>query len=74
VDPILGVKRDKYGLTLVNLRAHWRTSEPFVLASQALQVFYVPESKEKNWHVVIVTKPRDLFEMEDKSVPEVDLL
>lgn len=36
VDPIRGVKRDGYGFTLVNLRQHWRTSEPFVLASQAL--------------------------------------
>ena len=37
-------------------------------------MFYVPESKEKRWDVVIVTKPRDLFEMEDQSVPKVDLL
>lgn len=37
-------------------------------------MLYVPQSKEKHWHVITVTKPRDLFEMEDESVPEVDLL
>jgi len=45
-----------------------------VLASQVVQMFYVPKSKEKNWHVVIVTKPRDLFGMKGKSMPEVDFL
>jgi len=74
VDLIHGVKRDEYGFTLVNLKAHWRTSEPFVLASQAVQVFYILKSKDKHWHVVIVTKPRDLFGIEDESVPAVDLL
>ena len=74
VDPIRGVKRDEYGFTLVNLKARWRTSEPFVLAYQAVQVFYLPESKDKHWHVAIITEPRDMFEMEDESVPEVNLL
>ena len=37
-------------------------------------MFYVPKSKKKNWHVVIITKQRDLFEMEDENIPKVDLL
>ena len=74
VHPIRGVKQDEFGFTLVNIKSHWKTSEPFVLASQAVQVFYVPESKEKNWHVVIATKPRDLYDLEDDVIPEVEVL
>lgn len=72
VDPIRGVKEDELGFTLVNHRVVLKTNEPFVLASQSLQVFYVADSKESNWHVVVVTKPRDLFEMEEDMIPEVD--
>ena len=35
---------------------------------------HVPKSKEKNWHVVIATKPRDLFRLEDDVVLEVKVL
>jgi len=69
VDPIREIIQGEYGYTLVNLKSHWRTNEPYVLAFQAIQVFYTPESKGKNWHAVIVTKPRDLFEMEDDVMP-----
>ena len=71
--PIIGIKQDEHGFTLVNLKSHWRTNEPYVFASQAVQVFYTPKS-EKNRHVVITTKPRDLFEMEEDVIPEADLL
>lgn len=71
VDPMRGVKQDELGFTLVNLMAILKTNEPFVLTSQALQVFYTIESKEKTWHVTTITKPRDLFEMEEDIIPEV---
>ena len=48
VDPNKGVKEDQFGFTLVNLKALWKTDEPFVLASQALQVFHTPDPKDKN--------------------------
>ena len=73
VYPIRGIKQDEYGFTLVNLKSHWRRNEPCVLGSQPIQVFYTPELKEKNWHMVIATKLRDLFEREDVML-EVDLL
>ena len=34
----------------------------------------MPESKEKNLHVVIATKPRDLYELEDDVIPKVKVL
>ncbi|XP_071699508.1 uncharacterized protein [Rutidosis leptorrhynchoides] len=38
--------------------------EPFILASQAQQVFYVKDCVHKGWKVVIKTKPRDSYEMD----------
>ena len=36
--------------------------EPYVLASQATQVFYVEEKRHKDWYVVVKTKARDVFD------------
>ena len=47
-DPIKDVKQDRLGFATVNLKALWKTYEPFVLASQALQVFYTLDPKERN--------------------------
>lgn len=47
-----GVKVDDYGFTLVNSERFSDTDEPFVLASQVQQGFYVENPKEKPWQVV----------------------
>ena len=61
-----GKKVDQYGFTLVNFNRLSRTKDKFMLASQAIQVFYVPDPKEKDWNVVVKTPPRDFFDvMED---------
>ena len=36
--------------------------EPYVLASQATQVFYVEDKRHKNWCVVVKTKARNMFD------------
>ena len=33
-----------------------------VLASQATQVFYVEDKRQKDWYVVVKTKARDVFD------------
>ena len=48
-----GVKQDPYGFTSVNITGTSNTNEPFILASQAQQVFYVQDTIESNWCVVI---------------------
>ncbi|XP_058112986.1 uncharacterized protein LOC131256009 [Magnolia sinica] len=63
-----GIKKDEFGFTLVNFKQLWHTGrnlydEPYVLATQVQQVFYVPDPIDRDWHVVIRSKPRDLFEM-----------
>ena len=35
--------------------------EPYVLASQATQVFYVEDKRHKDWYVIVKTKARDVF-------------
>ena len=37
--------------------------EPYVLASQASQVFYMEDVRHKNWVVVVKTKPREVFDV-----------
>ena len=65
-----GLKRDPFGFTLVNLSKLVHTGvkssdEPFVLASQVQQVFYVQDSLEPEWHMVVRTKARDVYDMGD---------
>lgn len=63
-----GLKVDTNGFTLVNFSRLIHTGvllkdDPFVFSSQARQVFFVQDSKDKEWAVVIKTKPRDLYDM-----------
>ena len=64
----IGVKQNEFWFTLVNSKKYLRTSEPFVLASQALQVFYIDDPGDKDWQIVIRTTPRDLYRMSDENV------
>jgi len=59
----IGYKRDRHGTTIVNTSRKLKTVEPFVLACQATQVYYVNGIKDPTWNVVIETKPRNLYEM-----------
>ena len=61
-----GLKKDKRGFTLVNFahRMHegsYLKDHPFILPSQAQQVFYVEDEKDKGWEHIIRVKPRDSF-------------
>ncbi|KAF7802613.1 uncharacterized protein G2W53_041724 [Senna tora] len=58
-----GYKIDKYGFVSVNTHCSLNTNEPFVLASQAEQVFYVNEFMDEDWLFVVKTSPCDLFNM-----------
>jgi hypothetical protein len=50
--------KDPYGFTTVNLEKVGYKEEPFVLAVQVFQVFYVPDTRNKKWHVVLLGKRR----------------
>ena len=61
---------DKYGFFLLNSNRKLRTNEPYVLASQAQQVYYVIDIKDLNWLVVVRIKPRDLYDVSEKVTRE----
>ncbi|XP_026409856.1 uncharacterized protein LOC113304952 [Papaver somniferum] len=66
-----GVKIEK-GYTLVNLRQHKNQyqNDPFILASQAPQVFYSRESDTSNWFVMLKPPPRGFHELEEYNEQE----
>ncbi|RVW23778.1 hypothetical protein CK203_097575 [Vitis vinifera] len=61
-----GIKKDEYGFTCLNFERTICTDEPFVLASQAKQVFYVQNSNEENWHTVVEIQTRRVYDMNQK--------
>lgn len=54
------------GFTLVNLPQdeNQYEREPFILASQAKQVFYSRETDSSNWYVLLKAPPRGYYELE----------
>ncbi|CAN1757493.1 hypothetical protein LINPERHAP1_LOCUS6538 [Linum perenne] len=71
-----GLKQDDYGFTLVNFSHRMNGTEPFILASQAQQVFYVADPMDEDWKVVIKTTPRNHCNMteEEQGVEADDYL
>ncbi|GJR59179.1 hypothetical protein Tco_1501341 [Tanacetum coccineum] len=63
VDNANGQQVDKEsGSTSVNTSRKWYVDQPYILASQAKQVFYVPDLKlGRNWYVVESNDPRTLY-------------
>jgi hypothetical protein len=63
-----GYKNNEYGFILVNFShvipsGERITDDPFVLASQVSQVYYVANERIPNWVVAVTTKPRDIFDV-----------
>ncbi|XP_073273417.1 uncharacterized protein [Primulina huaijiensis] len=58
------LKLDDDGFMLANFTNVKRHNEPYILASQALQVFYVEDPVDCNWHVTITTDARAKYKME----------
>ena len=63
-----GLKRDKRGFTLVNFshKIHEGDAlkdDPYIFSSQAQQVFYVEDEKDKGWEHAVKLKPRDTYRL-----------
>ncbi|XP_027172109.1 uncharacterized protein LOC113771742 [Coffea eugenioides] len=65
------LKQDEDGFMLANFSNVKRHNEPYILAVQASQVFYVEDPLENGWHVVITTRPRAEYNMD--HVGDVDM-
>ena len=58
-----GIETDVYGLVSINFKCLLKTDEPFVLARQASQVFFVKDNLIKGWHLVVKMQPRDTYDV-----------
>ncbi|XP_074347515.1 uncharacterized protein LOC141686375 [Apium graveolens] len=63
-------EKDLYGFTRVNFNRLCQKSDPYVLASQVQQVFYVEDPTEKMMYNVIKKLPRDWCDVEAKNANE----
>ncbi|KAF7801171.1 hypothetical protein G2W53_044889 [Senna tora] len=61
------VKEDNYGMKFVHFHKRCYQEDPFVLATQVHQCFYVRGHLEENRYYVMKRVPRDLFNMGDQS-------
>ena len=67
-NPWLGVRKDEYFVS-VNTSHKWYEDNPFVLACQANQVFYLDDPEFGNpWRIVEKFAPRNVYDY----IPEVD--
>ncbi|KAL6347804.1 hypothetical protein AAG906_026333 [Vitis piasezkii] len=64
VDNKNGIKVDELGFTLVDFSKIGHKLDPFILASQAKQVFYVEDQLDPKWSIVLSIPPKD-FNMEE---------
>lgn len=68
-----GYQRDQYGIIDIDKTRLCYLDEPYILGSQAEQVFYVNGTKKKDWCTVVRMKPRNLFAMPESENSEIDL-
>ncbi|XP_058746192.1 uncharacterized protein LOC131619068 [Vicia villosa] len=68
VDINSGVRIEEFGVTLVDLSKLAYTDEPFIMASQAKQVFYVTDPCNKRWSVVLQGKVHGSDENQDANL------
>ncbi|KAL0551769.1 hypothetical protein IC582_010858 [Cucumis melo] len=62
VDNRSGVKVDELGFTIVDLKRIGHKSDSFILATQAKQVFYIQDSANPEWSVVLTSPQRTIEE------------
>ncbi|XP_066316723.1 uncharacterized protein [Miscanthus floridulus] len=66
-----GYNKDRYGIIDIDTTRLRYSDDPYIVATQAEQVFYVKHAKKSNWCSVVRIKPRNLFSMpESASVEE----
>nr|CAN66225.1 hypothetical protein VITISV_006068 [Vitis vinifera] len=63
VDNRNGIKVNDLGFTLVDFNKTTHKSNPFILASQTKQVFYVQDQRDPRWSVVLSTQ-KDFLDQE----------
>ena len=67
VDNKNGINIDELGFTSVDLDRVGHKSDSFILASQAKQVFYVPDQMNPKYSIVLSTPQRDYYDKDDED-------
>ena len=57
-------------LSVLTLVIKLRTNEPFALATQVEQVFYVDDNNAEGWIVSVRARPRDYYNMQDEHLED----
>ncbi|XP_060960851.1 uncharacterized protein LOC133031383 [Cannabis sativa] len=65
VDNNVGVKTDELGFTLVDLSNRGSKNDPFIMASQPAQVFYISDPANDKWSIILSTPDRRFLETEE---------
>ncbi|XP_042400652.1 uncharacterized protein LOC121990613 [Zingiber officinale] len=58
------LKLDEDGFVLANFKNVRHNNEPYILASQVMQVFYVEDPIDCDWHAIITTDARAKYKMQ----------
>ena len=66
-----GVRKDDFGFTLVDLNKVGYIDEPFIMAQQARQVFYVQDPCDSRYSVVLQGRPSGLNDTHDGSTLDI---
>jgi len=66
-----GVCKDKMGFTLIDLQKVAYNDDPFIMAAQARQVFYVQDPRDSRWSVVLQRRTTCIGEQIDGSTLNV---
>jgi hypothetical protein len=71
------VKTDQFGTTSVNFKHLFNTGEkisdePFILASQALQVYYVPDKVDTEWAAAVQSIPSGSYNLDNLEIEHAD--
>ena len=67
VDNNNGVQIDESGFIRVNFSKLGYKDEPFILSSQAQQVFYVNDPVDMNWSIVLLSNKQNVNESDDQT-------
>lgn len=61
------------GFTSINTRYRWYKDEPFILASQAIQVFYLDDYQlGQDWRIIQQIQPKRVWDIPEVEINEID--
>ncbi|KAL5579995.1 hypothetical protein UlMin_012437 [Ulmus minor] len=64
---------DQYNMTSINIKSSWYEDQSYILATQARQVFYLPNlERGDNWKIIQKVSHRHLYDISVSTVDDID--